>query len=132
MNGGEEVYSLVLRKSGKIVYRSRVKGIKPLVECVIRFSGRVEDAFLEDRVVGMAAARLIAYSGFISRVAAGAISPAALNHLIERGIRARGGPWNDRRQCRWERLSASITDDRDFFSLLTREFGMRKQEPPRP
>lgn len=124
-------YSLVLKKGGRVLFRSRQRGLRPLVRCVARFSGRLEKAVLEDKVVGMAAARLISFSGMISRVEAGAISEEALGYLLRGGIEARGGPWTKGKSCRWERLAADCPDDRLFFSFLVEEFGLspKRQAP---
>ena len=61
-------YSLVLIKDQKIIYRSRASGIKPLIYCVQRHFSDLQDCTLYDKVVGLAAAKIIVYSQMISHV----------------------------------------------------------------
>ena len=64
---GFKDYSLVLFKDGKPVFYSKGSGLKPLFECVNDHKG-LKNCLLYDKVIGLAAARLILYSGMISSV----------------------------------------------------------------
>jgi hypothetical protein len=79
-------HSLVLEKDGTILWSSDKSGIRPLMECVGRFKGNERDCTLYDRVVGLAAARLIVYSGMISLVYTPVGSEQARAHLGQAGI----------------------------------------------
>jgi len=122
-------HSLVLKRGSKVIFSSSASGLKPLVECIARFQGTIKNADLEDRVVGIAAARLIVFSQMVSRVRAGLISEKALHHLGFHGIPSSGrkrvarilAP-NQKDPCPMEKLSRKYPDDGDFFSALLREF----------
>lgn len=56
------------------------------MECVERFKGKETGCTLHDRVVGLAAARLIAHSGMIAKVNTPVSSEQAKSHLCQAGI----------------------------------------------
>jgi len=55
-------------RDDEVLFSSEKKGLRPLVECISEMKGKVDDAILYDRAIGLAAAKLIVYSGFIIRV----------------------------------------------------------------
>ncbi len=75
-------YSLVLVKDDKIVFSSDKHGLRPLVECVCSTEG--EELF--DKVIGLAAARVIVACGFIKKVHTIVCSKSAKDLLEENGI----------------------------------------------
>jgi len=79
-------FSLGLEKEGKIIHTSKGSGLRPLVECIKKFKGRAEGCTLHDKVHGLAAAKLVVYSGFISKVETTAASEQAVAYLGEQGI----------------------------------------------
>ena len=79
-------YSLALVKDEKIIFSSQKSGLRPLVECISKFRGKEGNCTLHDKVIGLAAARLIVYGGFISGVVAGAASKKAKDFLEKEGI----------------------------------------------
>lgn len=70
-------YSLVLIKNQKVIYRSRASGIRPLVYCVQKHSSDLQNCTLYDKVVGLAAAKIIVYSQMISHVFTPVVSEKA-------------------------------------------------------
>ena len=118
-------YSLILKDGGKVLFASRESGLKPLVECVGRFAGKVRGGDLTDKVVGMGAARLIVLSEIASRVRAGLITEEALAHLTAHGVQALGRKKTikilDRdgtRPCPMELLNEKYGDDRQYLKAL--------------
>jgi hypothetical protein len=79
-------YALALIHDGEIVYSSKNQGIAPLVECIETCAPRYRDCLLHDRVIGLAAAKLVVASGMIRSVVAGVSSQPALDFLRGRGI----------------------------------------------
>lgn len=79
-------YRLALLKDSKIIYSSDKSGLRPLVECVKKFKGKIKDAILHDKVIGLAAAKLIVYSKMVSFVRAAVISTPANEYLLNNGI----------------------------------------------
>ena len=71
--------SLLLISNGRAVFTSDKSGIRPLVECVIKFNNIDKKCVLMDKVVGLAAARIIVYAGFIDFV----ITPLASKKAID-------------------------------------------------
>ncbi|MDP7180060.1 MAG: DUF1893 domain-containing protein [Candidatus Woesearchaeota archaeon] len=61
-------YSLVLVSDGNVVFSSQKSGLRPLMECVDEFRGKLNKCEVHDKVIGLAAARLIVYSGMIDCV----------------------------------------------------------------
>lgn len=59
--------SLVLVCTGKVLFQSSLSGLRPLVECVKQYSN-YKNCTLYDRVIGLAAARIIVHTGIISRI----------------------------------------------------------------
>jgi len=96
------------------------------VECVSKFKGKREGGILFDIVVGLAAARLIVYSGMIDKVDAGTISDSAFDYLTNKGI---GATYNNRvkailnrdktGQCPMELMSSKFEEDEKFFAALS-------------
>lgn len=70
-------YSLVLIKDKKIIYRSRASGIRPLIYCIQRQFSHLQNCTLYDKVVGLAAAKIIVYSQMISDVFTPVVSKKA-------------------------------------------------------
>lgn len=79
-------YALALIHGGNIVFSSKKQGIAPLLECIELFAPRHCDCLLHDRVIGLAAAKLVAASGMITSVIAGVSSEPAVEFLKARRI----------------------------------------------
>ncbi|HRR40004.1 MAG TPA: DUF1893 domain-containing protein [Syntrophales bacterium] len=79
-------YSLAMFCGEERVFMSREPGLKPLAEWLDIFRGRHRNCLLHDRVVGLAAARLITYSGLVTAVTARVASWPARRFLGGEGI----------------------------------------------
>lgn len=79
-------YSLALIHEGTIVHSSRGRGIMPLMRCLEACRSRYQNCVLHDKVIGLAAAKLAAYSGIVSSVVTGVASKASADFLDKQGI----------------------------------------------
>jgi hypothetical protein len=82
-----EKYSLALIQDDKIIFSSDRHGLKPLMDCLENYSQVKEKLTLHDKVIGLAAAKLIVYSGIISCVHTPLASKPAKKFLEEYGIK---------------------------------------------
>ena len=131
MNSFDTHYNLILKEGEKIIFTSKKRGLKPLLECIVKCSGRLHNASLTDKIVGGAGARLIVMSKMICRVRAGVISDNALRYLTDHSITAE---WeiktpailraDGRGICPMEELSNRLPDDIDYIFALLRHFSM--------
>jgi hypothetical protein len=121
-------YALALIHEGNIVFSSKNKGVAPLVECIEACSSRYRNCRLHDRVIGLAAAKLVVASRMITSVVAGVSSQPAAEFLKESNIPmesqltvpriiARDGIST----CPMEQR-AMATDDADLFLAQMRDF----------
>jgi len=79
-------YSLALIKDDKIVYSSGWPGLRPLVDCISKCKDEYSDCTLFDKAIGLAAAKLIVYSGMISAIQTKVASKSAIEFLKQQGI----------------------------------------------
>lgn len=80
-------FSLFLVKKDKVIFKSKKEGLKPLIECIKQIKLKEKDYVLHDKVVGLAAAKLIVYSGVISEVVTPLCSDLAKDLLIQNKIK---------------------------------------------
>ena len=114
-------YSLALIADDRVIYSSRQPGLRPLSVCIETCRPCYRNCTLYDRVIGLAAAKLIVYGNIISRVIAEVASLPARefleNHQIE--IKAAQVVENiltrDRLAVCPGELIALTTDDRELF-----------------
>jgi len=121
-------YALALVHEGHIVFSSQNKGIAPLMECIEACSHQYRNCRLYDRVIGLAAAKLVVASRMITSVVARVSSQPAVEFLQKSKIPmesqltvpriiARDGVST----CPMEQRALS-TDDSDFFLNQMRDF----------
>ncbi len=79
-------YSLALFKDGKLIHSSDHSHVRPIFECVKQFKGKLEGCELHDKVIGLAAARLIVFGSFIDKIKTLVVSEPAKRLLDEAGI----------------------------------------------
>ena len=79
-------YSLALLEGDILIYSSRDGGLRPLWDALEKYSGK-SGLVLHDKVMGLAAARLIDRSGIIEEVYTTVVSLPAQQFLENRGIR---------------------------------------------
>jgi hypothetical protein len=82
----QKSWSLVLLKNGKIVYKSKLQGLKPLIFCIKKYEKEMRATIVFDKVIGQAAAFLLAYSN-ISEVWTPTISKDAEKILKKNKIK---------------------------------------------
>ena len=113
-------YSLALVKDNNILYSSKGRGLKPLIDCIKEI--KTDNSILYDRVIGLAAARLVVYSSIIVKVVTGLASERAVSYLNEKSILTEAGkivPCILNRQgtdmCPMEKIAIMVDDDGEFF-----------------
>ncbi|HPD56607.1 MAG TPA: DUF1893 domain-containing protein [Smithellaceae bacterium] len=79
-------YSLALIKNNHIVYSSQESGLRPLWDCLQKYRGAGNNFTLFDKIIGLAAARLIADAQIISRIETLLASAPAKKSLQENNI----------------------------------------------
>jgi|TARA_B100001971_G_C18252828_1_gene579657 hypothetical protein len=121
-------YSLALVKDGEVIFSSDKSGLRPLVECVKKFKSGVEGCVLHDKVVGLAAARLIVYSGIVSSVVTKVCSKLAKELLDKSGIEVGAGAvvdnilnWDKSDVCPMEKKAVGMENE-EFFSEMSEKF----------
>ena len=80
-------YSLALVQGDEIVYSSDSSGLKPLWDCLEKYRQSKDKFILFDKVIGLAAARLVVYSGIIEAIHTRLISQPAKQFLKENKIK---------------------------------------------
>lgn len=78
-------YTLALFDGGIMVCSSQDKGLRPLFDCLEQHKDKT-GLILHDRVIGLAAAKLIVYSGIIAEVITRVVSTPAKKFLDDNGI----------------------------------------------
>lgn len=116
--------NLILYSEGEEIYISAKGGLRPLIECIRRFQGHT-GCTLYDKVIGLAAARLIAYSGIASKLRTTVISKPALKYLHEKGIHTEADSvvpnilTKDRSAvCPGERKAEQIPNEKIFYEHM--------------
>jgi Domain of unknown function (DUF1893) len=79
-------YSLALVQNDKIIFSSQANGLKPLWDCLEKHRGSKSTFFLFDKVIGLAAAKLVVYAGIISQIQTLLVSQPARKFLEENSI----------------------------------------------
>ena len=80
-------YSLALVHENKIIFFSQEHGLKPLWDCLENYRHEKKSLILYDKVIGLAAAKLVSYSGIISAIQTLLISQPAKIYLEENHIK---------------------------------------------
>lgn len=80
-------YSLALVQGDKIIYSSDDSGLTPLWDCLEKYRQAKDKFILFDKVIGLAAARLVVYSGIIAAIHTRLISQPAKQLLKENSIK---------------------------------------------
>ena len=115
-------YSLALVQNNKIIFTSSGAGLRSLLECVKTFKGKRKNCILHDKVVGLAAARIIVYSEIISGVETKLASEPAVRFLGENNLKINADKivknilTNDRLSvCPMEQRALKAVDNKEFF-----------------
>lgn len=81
-------YSLALLEGNAIIYSSNGAGLRPLWDALAKFQDR-SGLVLHDKVMGLAAARLIGYSGVVAEIVTTVVSLPARQFLQKNNIALR-------------------------------------------
>ncbi|MDI6778118.1 MAG: DUF1893 domain-containing protein [Patescibacteria group bacterium] len=79
-------YSFVLFRNEKIIYRSRMQELKPLVFCVKKHKKEMRGAVVFDKVVGRTAAMLLAHAK-VKEVWTPTVSTGGKKYLLKNKIK---------------------------------------------
>ena len=79
-------YSFVLIGNKKVIYQSKSQRLAPLVFCLKRYRKEMKGAVVYDKIVGLAAAKLLAY-GRVAEVWTSIVSKRGLKYLRENKIK---------------------------------------------
>ncbi|MBT3408208.1 DUF1893 domain-containing protein [Candidatus Woesearchaeota archaeon] len=115
-------YNLALIKNDEIIFTSNKSGIRPIVECVIKYKGKIKDCVLHDKIIGLGAAKIIVYSGIIKELCSEVTSTPAIDHLVKNKIsfEVRGFADNIMNRentdiCPMEQKALKFEDDEEYF-----------------
>ena len=127
--------SLVIVKEDEILFESRSSGIKGLLQAIDKFEEGLDGSSVADRVVGRAAALLLAYSR-VKEVYAATLSDGGLEVLKENSVRVEHDNLVpkilDRKGeniCPFEKFSLTITSVEEAYRQL-RAFAENLQRKP--
>jgi len=118
-------YSLALIKGNKIVFSSKSSGLRPLAECVKKYKSKIKDCILHDKIIGLAAARLVVYSEMINGVFTSIASKPAIELLKNGNIKLSAQNIVDniltkdkKNICPMELKAMKIEDNGKFFAEI--------------
>ncbi|MBN1475094.1 MAG: DUF1893 domain-containing protein [Syntrophaceae bacterium] len=84
-------YSLALIENDKIIFSSRESGLRPLWECLKKYRQSKKTFILFDKLIGLAAAKLIVHARIISRIETLLVSEPAKIFLDNNDIPIKAG-----------------------------------------
>ena len=118
-------YSLALIKDDKIIFSSKKSSLKPLIECIKRYKLKFKGCVLHDKIIGLAAARLIIHSKMIKLAFGCIVSKPAKDLLEKNGIKINTQEIvnnilnkNEDGICPMEKKAIEIKDDVLFLSEM--------------
>jgi len=125
-------YSLVIVNThGEILHYSNKSGIRPIVEAVLYIGNQIDGNIVADRVIGKAAALVIAnrnpiyvFGSVMSKPAEELLRRRRIDHdfdIIVDAIRARNGEL-----CPFERLVIEIDDPKEALEKIIRRLNIAK------
>jgi len=127
----DEDFTLILKKGTDILFSSKKKHLRPLIECINHWREKIEGARLYDKVVGLAAAKLIVYSGFATKVYTDVVSDKAGDYLADNAVLVEPGKivakvMNDdkTRQCPMEKKAEELGED-EFIGFCREHLGLK-------
>jgi len=120
----QENLSLVIVKSGKVLFETESHGISGLLKAIKQLKSNMAGASVADRIVGCAAALLLVYSGvaavFAVTVSEGGLEVLETNHVFHEFGRRVPRILDSKKVdvCPFERLVAGVSDPRRAFEEL--------------
>jgi len=119
-----EGFSMVIVRNGRVLFESRKHGLSGLVEAIDKCGGLLKGSSIADKVVGKAAAMLIAYAGMVN-VYASTLSIHGKQELEKHGIHYRYGKIvqyiagrDKEKLCPFERLTMQISDPAEAYMKI--------------
>lgn len=118
-------YNLFLMCEKKILFISNKSHLDPLKDCLKEYKNYPKNCLLYDKIIGLAAARLIVYSGIISIVVTDVISEGARKLLYKNKIKVYTNSVvknilnnNQSGPCPMELEASRIKNNKDFFEKM--------------
>ncbi len=118
-------YSLALIENDKIVFSSQESGLKPLWECLKIFHRSKRNFILFDKVIGLAAGKIIVHAQIISRIETLLVSKPAKIFLEKNNIPINAAQTvpniltGDRQAiCPGEIIALNISDTDEFLTKI--------------
>ncbi|HOW57560.1 MAG TPA: DUF1893 domain-containing protein [Smithellaceae bacterium] len=125
-------YSLALLQDDRIIFTSGSRGLRPLLDCLEKYRGQKDKLILHDKVIGLAAAKLVVYYGIIAGIQTKLASRPAKEFLDANGIDIAAGAvvenilTGDRRAiCPGEAIALKTADPEDFKKQIMVLLGKR-------
>jgi len=129
-------YSLVIVDANReVLYYSNESGIKPIVEAVLSIGKQIDGNIVADRVIGKAAALVIAnrnpmyvFGSIMSKSAEEFLRKRGINHdfdIMVDAIRAKTGEL-----CPFERLVLEIDDPKEALKKIVKRLNITKNTMP--
>lgn len=115
-------YSLILLSNNKKIFTSTESGLKPLVQCVDANYKKFENCILCDKIIGLAAARIIVYSQIIDSVITQVASVPAQKFLSENNIKIKAEQSVDKILCPMEKKAQISKNNKLFFQELLKKY----------
>lgn len=129
---GQKDLSLVVAKRGRVLFETQAQGISGLLDAIEKIGKRTRESSVADRIVGRAAALLLAYSG-VTSVYAGTISDGGIeilkNHNISHEFdRCVPNILNREKTdvCPFEKLVAKFYDPKKAYDALTAQCNLKQ------
>lgn len=117
-------YSLALLEGERLIYSARGGGLRPLWEALEKFQGK-SGLILHDKVIGLAAARLIVRSGIIAEIITRVASWPARQFLEDNGVALRASEVVDNiltqdksAVCPGEVIALKTSDPEEFLQRM--------------
>jgi len=125
----EEQWNLVIVKAGRVLSRSKERGVAPLFQAVQSVGEGLHNAAVADRIVGSAVAMLCLHAR-ITSVYAGIASQEALDMLKRQGVTISSksivpyiSNYDGTDLCPFEKLARNSGNPAQLFSKLKSVFG---------
>ncbi len=119
-----EKFSLIILDDSKVIFCSKDNTIRPIVEAVIALGERLNNTIIADRVVGRAAALVIAntrprfvYAIIMSGGGLEVLKKYGIRHSYERLVERILTPSGE--TCPFERLVSSISDPEEALRIIS-------------
>lgn len=126
-------------KDGQVIYSSTEVGLKSLLDALEKCRSHGDGFVLYDRVVGLAAARLIVYAGTVARVIAEVTTKDARDFLTGHGIPIEADSETDNIMtrdrlsvCPGEQAARRIVDPMEFIKEMKKNSSGYCEPPPEP